>query len=108
TRGIPAIGTLPAYQGVHGAARSAILLVASFCSAGASRSGRRRRQQQKTSVVCSEKCGGLRGIAWHEMQVIAGFFGSGTLAARPGHRAVFFRYFKKLAQCAKLATSYTS
>jgi hypothetical protein len=40
------------------------------------------------------------------MQVIAGFFGSGALAALPGHGAAFFRYFKKLAQFTKLATSY--
>jgi len=40
------------------------------------------------------------------MQVIAGFFGSGAFAALPGHRAVFFRYFKKLARFIKLAASY--
>jgi hypothetical protein len=41
------------------------------------------------------------------MQVIAGFFGSGALAALPVHGAAFSPYFKKLAQFAKLATSYT-
>jgi hypothetical protein len=41
------------------------------------------------------------------MQVIAGFFGSGALAALPRHGAAFSRYFKKLARFAKLATSYT-
>ena len=40
------------------------------------------------------------------MQVIAGFFGSGALAALPGYGAAFFRYFKKLARFTKLATSY--
>jgi hypothetical protein len=40
------------------------------------------------------------------MQVIAGFFGSGALAALPRHGAAFFRYFKKLARFTKLATSY--
>jgi len=39
------------------------------------------------------------------MQVIAGFFGSGALAALPGHGAAFFRYFKELARFTKLATS---
>jgi hypothetical protein len=33
-------------------------------------------------------------------------FGSGALAALPGHGAAFFRYFKKLARFTKLATSY--
>jgi hypothetical protein len=32
-------------------------------------------------------------------------FGSGALAALPGHGAAFFRYFKKLARFTKLATS---
>jgi hypothetical protein len=40
------------------------------------------------------------------MQVIAGFFGSGALAALPVDGAAFSPYFKKLAQFAKLATSY--
>ena len=40
------------------------------------------------------------------MQVIAGFFGSGALAALLGHGAALSHYFKKLAQLAKLATSY--
>jgi hypothetical protein len=39
------------------------------------------------------------------MQVIAGFFGSGALAALPRNGAAFSRYFKKLARFAKLATS---
>jgi len=56
-------------------------------------------------VGWSEKCRGLRGIAKHKMQVIAGFFGSGLLAARPVHGAAFSAYFKKLARFAKLATS---
>jgi hypothetical protein len=56
-------------------------------------------------MVWSEKCGGFWGRAWHKMQVIAGFFGSGARAALPGHRAAFFRYFKKLARFTKLATS---
>ena len=77
-----------------------------FRSAGASRSGHRRRQQQHTRMAWSEKCGGPRGTAWHTMQVIAGFVGSGALAALPGHGAAFFRYFKKLAQFTKPATSY--
>jgi hypothetical protein len=42
------------------------------------------------------------------MQAIAGFFGSGALAALPMHGATFSPYFKKLAQFAKLATSYMS
>jgi hypothetical protein len=77
-----------------------------FRSARAARSDHRRRQQQHTSVVWSEKCGGLWGTAWHKMQVIAGFFGSGALAALPGHGAAFFRYFKKLARFTKLATNH--
>jgi hypothetical protein len=40
------------------------------------------------------------------MQVIAGVFDSGALAALPGHGAAFFCYFKKLARFTKLATSY--
>jgi hypothetical protein len=39
------------------------------------------------------------------MQVIAGFFGAGALAALPGHGAAFSPYFKKLARFAKLASS---
>jgi hypothetical protein len=39
------------------------------------------------------------------MQVIAGFFDSGALAALPVHTAAFFPCFKKFAQFAKLATS---
>ena len=54
----------------------------------------------------SEKCIELRGPAWPKMEVIAGFFGSGSLAALPVHRAVFSHYFKRLARYAKLATSY--
>jgi hypothetical protein len=38
--------------------------------------------------------------------VIAGFFGSGALAALLGHGADLSHYFKKLARFAKLATSY--
>ena len=64
-----------------------------------------RRQQRPTRVVWSEKCRGLRGTAWHKMQVIAGFFGSGARAALPVHGTAFSTYFKKLAQFAKLATS---
>jgi hypothetical protein len=45
-----------------------------FRSAGASRIGKSRRQQRQTGIVWSEKCRGLRGTAWHKMQVIAGFF----------------------------------
>jgi len=57
-------------------------------------------------VVWSEKDRGLRGTASHKTQVIAGFFGSGALAVLPVHGVAFFHCFKKLAQCAKLATSY--
>jgi hypothetical protein len=39
------------------------------------------------------------------MQVIAGFFGSGSLAALPVHGAAFSSYFKELARFVKLATS---
>jgi hypothetical protein len=39
------------------------------------------------------------------MQVSAGFFGSGTLAALPVRGAAFSTYFKQLDQFAKLATS---
>jgi hypothetical protein len=39
------------------------------------------------------------------MEVIAGFFGSSAWAELPVHGAAFSHYFKKLAQCAKLATS---
>jgi hypothetical protein len=39
------------------------------------------------------------------MQAIAGFFGSGALAALPVHGAAFSLYFKRLDQFAKLATS---
>jgi hypothetical protein len=76
-----------------------------FRNPGASRTGHRRRQQQHTRVVWPEKCGGLRGTAWHKMQVITEFFGSGARAALPGHRAAFFSSFKELARCTKLATS---
>src|SRR5262249_7414892 len=54
----------------------------------------------------SEKCGGLRRTAWHKMEVIAGFFGSGMRAAQFGLGAAFSHYFKKLTRLAKLATSY--
>src|SRR5438309_11561824 len=40
------------------------------------------------------------------MQVIAGFFSSGARAELPVHGAAFSHYVKKLAQFAKLATSY--
>jgi hypothetical protein len=79
-----------------------------FRNPGASRTGHRRRQQQHTRAVWPEKCGGLRGTAWHKMQVITEFFGSGARAALPGHRAAFFSSFKELARCTKLATSYYS
>ena len=55
-----------------------------FRSAGASRSGHRRRPPQHTRAVCSEKCGGLRGTAWHKMQVIAGFLARALLLHCPG------------------------
>ena len=77
-----------------------------FRNPGASRTGHRRRQQQHTRAVWPEKYGGLRGTAWHKMQVITEFFGSGARAALPGHRAAFFSSFKELARCTKLATSY--
>ena len=79
-----------------------------FRNPGASRTGHRRRQQQHTRAVWPEKCGGLRGTAWHKMQVITEFFGSGARAALPGHRAAFFSSFKELARCTKLATSYSA
>ena len=77
-----------------------------FHGAGASRMGQGRRQQRHTRVGRSEKCIGLRGPAWPKMEEIAGFFGSGSLAALPVHGAAFSYYFKRLARCAKLATSY--
>jgi hypothetical protein len=40
------------------------------------------------------------------MQGSTGFFRAGTLAALPVHGAAFSHYGKKLAQFAKLATSY--
>ena len=76
-----------------------------FRNPGASRTGHRRRQQQHTRAVWPEKCGELRGTAWHKMQVITEFFGSGARAALPGHRAAFFSSFKELARFTKLATS---
>jgi hypothetical protein len=79
-----------------------------FRNPGASRTGHRRRQQQHTRAVWPEKCGGLRGTAWHKMQVITEFFGSGARAALPGHRAAFFSSFKELARCTKLATSHNA
>jgi hypothetical protein len=82
------------------------MIEAVFRNAGASHIGQSRRQQRHTRVGWSEKCRGLRGTAWHKMQVIAGFFGSDALAALPGHGAAFSPYFKQLARFAKLATSY--
>jgi hypothetical protein len=47
----------------------------------------------------------LRGTAWHQMQVLARFLGSSSLAALLVHGAAFSPYFRKLARFAKLATS---
>src|SRR3989442_1242987 len=76
-----------------------------FRSPGASGIGQSRRQQRHRRMVWLEQCRGLRGTVWHKTQVIAGFLGSGSLAALPVHGAAFSLYFKKLAHFTKLATS---